>query len=293
MALVDNKTKIQALLAGINALPEAGSGEAPAPVLQEKAVTPTKAAQSVTPDAGYDGLSAVNVGAIPDEYIMPSGTVQITENGEHDVREAESVNVNVAAPEITLQEKTVTPSETAQTVEADGGYDGLAKVTVERIPDEYEDVTAPLSELNVINGGTAAETMSDAVENTETLTGAQTDLIAQIASELENKAAAGGSGGATIDTCTVNISNENPLVSYAAIYSTVESGQLVAKYGYGEQVVVACGTHIALYIDGTRPTVTCEGLTMSEDFSYSNFWLFVANHGTVNASITISLNESP
>lgn len=130
MALADNKVKIQALLAGIDALPEAGSGEAPAPVLQEKAVTPTEEAQSIAPDAGYDGLSRVNVGAIPDEYIVPSGTVNITENGEHDVREVETVNVSVPAPEITLQEKTVTPTASAQSVTPDSGYDGMSKVSV-------------------------------------------------------------------------------------------------------------------------------------------------------------------
>lgn len=130
MALVDNKAKIQTLLAGINALPEAGSGEAPSPVLQEKAVTPTKEAQSVTPDSGYDGLSEVNVGAIPDEYIVPNGTMNITVNGTHNVREVENVNVNVPAPEITLQSKTVSPTTSAQTVKPDSGYDGLSQVTV-------------------------------------------------------------------------------------------------------------------------------------------------------------------
>ena len=136
MALVDNKEKIQALLAGINALPEAGSGEPAEPVLQEKSVTPTKAAQSVTPDTGYDGLSKVNVGAIPDEYIAPSGTVSITENGTHNVREAESVSVNVSAPvtEPVLQEKTVSPATSSQTVRPDNGYDGLSQVTVSAMP---------------------------------------------------------------------------------------------------------------------------------------------------------------
>ena len=136
MALVDNKEKIQALLAGINALPEAGSGEPAEPVLQEKSVTPTKAAQSVTPDTGYDGLSNVNVGAIPDEYIVPSGTVSITENGTHNVREAESVSVNVSAPvtEPVLQEKTVSPATSSQTVRPDNGYDGLSQVTVSAMP---------------------------------------------------------------------------------------------------------------------------------------------------------------
>lgn len=65
------------------------------PVLQEKSVTPTKAVQEVTADDGYDGLEKVTVGEIPDEYIVPSGTKDITENGTHDVAEFAAVEVNV------------------------------------------------------------------------------------------------------------------------------------------------------------------------------------------------------
>ncbi len=151
MALADNKAKIQELLAGINALPEAGSGEPAEPVLQEKSVTPTKAAQSVTPDSGYDGLSKVNVGAIPGEYIIPSGTVNISANGTHNVREAENVNVNVPTPEPELQEKSVTPTKAAQSVTPDSGYDGLSKVNVGAIPDSY---IIPSGTVSITENGT-------------------------------------------------------------------------------------------------------------------------------------------
>ncbi len=158
MALVDNKEKIQALLAGINALPNAGSGEPAEPVLQEKSVTPTKEAQSIAPDAGYDGLSAVNVGAIPDEYIVPSGTVQIMANGTHNVREAESVNVNVVAPEIALQEKTVTPSESAQTITPDSGYNGLSQVSVGAISKTYVGSGVTKQAAKTITPSTSSQT---------------------------------------------------------------------------------------------------------------------------------------
>ncbi len=104
------------------------------PVLQRKSVTPTRAAQTVEPDSGKDGLSAVDVGGIPSEYVIPSGTVTLSSNGQHDVSGKAVAAVDVQP---LLQSKSVTPTRAAQTVTPDSGKDGLSAVEVGGIPSEY------------------------------------------------------------------------------------------------------------------------------------------------------------
>lgn len=81
---------------------EQGGGGGGGGNLQTKSVsyTPTTSQQSaqVTADSGYDGLQQVNVsvGAIPSEYIIPTGTKSITANGTGiDVKAYEKVDVAV------------------------------------------------------------------------------------------------------------------------------------------------------------------------------------------------------
>lgn len=235
MALADNKAKIQALLAGINALPEADSGEPAEPVLQEKAVTPTKDAQSITPDAGYDGLSQVNVGAIPEDYIVPSGTVDITANGTHDVREAESVNVNVPAQEVSLQEKTVTPTESDQTVTPDSGYDGLSSVSVGAISNTHVGSAVPKQEAQTITPTTSEQTaVASGVYTTgdvkvaaipadyviptgeKSITANGTHDVAGFAS-VNVAVESGGSGVTNVDTCSFTAKIDGLPASYDGI----------------------------------------------------------------------------
>lgn len=98
------------------------------PQLQEKTVTPSETQQTATPDANYAGLSKVIVGAIPDDYVIPSGTIQITENGVVDVSGKANANVNVPSKEEQTKSVTIT-SNGSQTIKPDSGK-LLSEVTV-------------------------------------------------------------------------------------------------------------------------------------------------------------------
>lgn len=117
---------------------------------QTKSATPTKGAQNITPDSGKF-LSSVSVAPIPEEYIIPAGEISITQNGSVSVKNYETANVNVAAPEPVLQEKTVTPTKSVQNITPDTNYDGLSKVTVNAIPAEY---ITPAGTLRITTNGT-------------------------------------------------------------------------------------------------------------------------------------------
>ena len=95
--------------------------------LQEKEVTPTKEMQQIIADQQYDGLSKVVVNAIPDEYIIPSGEININSNGTYDVTDKSSANVNI--PEKVLGTKTITSNGIYKAV--DDNLDGYSEVKAE------------------------------------------------------------------------------------------------------------------------------------------------------------------
>lgn len=89
-----NNEAIQECIDIAKSLPEAGTSAEV--VLQSKTVTPTKSTQEVTADANYTALEKVTVNPIPNEYIIPQGSREITVNYDlYDVRELEAVYVNV------------------------------------------------------------------------------------------------------------------------------------------------------------------------------------------------------
>lgn len=154
--------------------------------LQSKQVTPTKAQQNVTPDAGYYGLSDVTVAAIPQAYqdvstvtatakdvlankvivtadgtvttgTMPNnGAVAQKLDGEttsytvpagyHDGKGTVSVTVETKSATPTKEEQTVTPTEGSL----------LSSVTVGAIPAEYVDTTdGTATAAQILTGQTA------------------------------------------------------------------------------------------------------------------------------------------
>lgn len=89
--------------------------------------TPSQSEQIFNPTSGKF-FSSFKVGAIPSDYVKPSGTLQITANGAKDVTNYKNVNVNV---EPNLEQKTVTITQNGTTeVTPTAGKDGMSKVTV-------------------------------------------------------------------------------------------------------------------------------------------------------------------
>ena len=112
--------------------------------LQEKEVIPTKEVQEIVADKTYDGLSKVTVQSIPNEYIIPSGEIEFTQNGTYDVTDKASAKVNIK--EKILGTKTITENGTYKAI--DDNLDGYSEVEVETSGvdiNEYYDLTKKTS----------------------------------------------------------------------------------------------------------------------------------------------------
>lgn len=154
--------------------------------LQSKSVTPTKQQQSITPDAGYYGLSDVTVGAIPQAYqdvssvtatatdvltgkIIVDKTGKVTtgtmpNNGavnktltaqEQNYTIPKGYHSGTGSVSISPESKTATPTKSQQTISPTAGK-VLTSVIVEPIPAQYVDTSdATATAAQILDGATA------------------------------------------------------------------------------------------------------------------------------------------
>ena len=122
-----------------------------------KTITPSSSAQTAVASGKYT-TGTITVAAIPSEYVIPTGTITIVTNGT-DIDISEYATADVTVPtggNINNQNKTITPSETKQTVTPDSGYTGLGTVTINAIPTTYvgSGITQRSSTDLTMNGAT-------------------------------------------------------------------------------------------------------------------------------------------
>lgn len=145
MSKLHGKLTVKRLSGVVQAVPGKSAGE-----LQEKTVTPSTEAQTVTPDGGYSGMNRVYVEPVElqAKSVEPSTSAQTVTPGAGYMGLSQ-VYVG-AAP---LQQKTATPAAEAQEITPDAGYYGLEKVAVEAAPLQEITIT-PTSEVQTITPDT-------------------------------------------------------------------------------------------------------------------------------------------
>ncbi len=136
-------------------------------------ITPTKEVQTKQPSGDAVGYSEVTVKPIPDNYIIPSGTLEITGNGTYDVSGKANANVNVPGKEEEAKTVNLDMALGDQTIPATSGK-VLSQVVVKKpitmLPENIKKdvniggVTGTLksggAELNIHYGDTAPEDTS-------------------------------------------------------------------------------------------------------------------------------------
>lgn len=249
------------------------------PVLQDKTVTPTTSAQTITADSGYDGLDTVTVNAMPTAtQATPSITVNssglITATATQSAGYV-SAGTKSATKQLTTQAaKTITPSTSSQTAVASGRYTTGAVTVAGDSNLKAENIKSGVSIFGVTgthSGGvvlptlTSPATASELFANKELIdsngnkvTGTftidselttQDDLITQIQTALQNKASSSGSEP-VLQSKTVTPGAEEQIIipdnEYDGLLSVVVNGDanLVSEnIAYGVSIFGVTGTH--------------------------------------------------
>lgn len=251
--------------------------------LQSKTVTPSENTQTVNPDSSYDALSSVTVEAISNTYIGSSVTKKSAAtytpgtsdqsiasgqylNGTQTIKgdsnlTAANIKSGVKIFNVTgsyagsssggntpnLQTKTVTPSESTQTVSPDSGYDGLSKVTVNAISSTYigSDVTQKSAATYIPKTTNQSIASGQYLSGTQTIKGDANLVAGNIKSGVSifgvtgtytGGGSSGGSGNNNVEAYA--ITDTNPSVSFRRTDGAIKIwgyGTMTSSGGWGQQ----------------------------------------------------------
>lgn len=201
--------------------------------LQSKTVKPTKNQLNITPDSGYYGLSDVTVEAIPENYqdvssvtatesdvltgkifVGPDGvpTAGTMPNNGAVTRKLTAADPSYTVPKgyhsglgtvsIDPEVKSATPTKTQQTVSPTEGK-VLSSVTVEPIPEAYQDVTpVTAGAADVLTGKTIVSSTGETVAGSMANNGAiskEIDGLSTLSAEIPAGYTSGGTVSLTGD----------------------------------------------------------------------------------------------
>lgn len=146
-----------------------------------------------------------------------------------------------------LQSKTVSPSESAQTVKADNGYDGLSQVTVNAVSKTYVGSGVTKKSAATYTPGTSDQSIASGqyLNGTQTIKGDSNLTAANIKSGVKifnvtgsyaGSRSSGGNGNNNVEAYA--ITDTNPSVSFKTASGTIKIwgyGTITSSGGWGGQ----------------------------------------------------------
>lgn len=178
-------------------------------------------------------------------------TLNVTQNGTYQPSRGyiQEVNVNVPSTTPTLQNKTVSPSESQQSIQADSGYDGLDAVTVNAISSTY------------VGSGITRRDSDDL-----TVSGATVSVPAGYYSAAAQKSVASGSASApsSISDTSASVTtgtNTLTLTKTVSVTPVVSAGYVSSGTATNSSVSLTASIPV-------NPTVTASGATVTIPAGY-------------------------
>lgn len=225
-----------------------GTYSAPTFSTQSKTATPTASQQTIVPDSGYDGLSSVTVGAIPSEYIVPSGSQTFDENGTYDVTALAEAVVDV-------------PTGASNYVHGEFTANSTAGIQTVSIP--YTGSGYPIMAYVVIKGG-AYKTGTDWYNLVQRYAVGVWCMSKSNMSTTPNFSASSGAANQAV-TCAIYKNNASTATSY-----TRTSGMTTVAYGTANPSAAAVNcvrihtaTELKVYVN-----TSSYGLAPGMDYEY-------------------------